>query len=186
MNKLRVLFPFLFIFFYQLLFGQSVATTKGANLWSASGSFSSQSANIYARFGEERVKSVNIGMSYLRFVSNRLGVGPSFSLNRRGQNANNSTGSWGVGPRLFYFADFGKPILNYIGGGVDFVGVREGFNSTSTGFGINLSLGTMIRKGHLGVFFELGLQSQSVKRNRSRTRKGSTIYFSAGLAGFLY
>jgi len=184
MDKSRLLLLLIFILCQQILFSQSVATTKGANLWSASGSLDSQSANIYARFGGDRVKSINFRATYAQFLADKLALGPSFGLTHTGQNSNNSTGSWGIGPRLFYFADNGRPVFPYVGGGIDFISVKQR-NEVSSGFGTQLVLGTIIRKDHLGFFLELGLQTQNVKGS-FRREKGKAIYFSIGFAGFLF
>lgn len=184
MNKSKLLLLFIFLLLQQLLLGQSVATTKGADLWSASGSFASQPSNIYASFVGDRVKSINFRATYLHFLKDKLAFGPSFGLSRTGQNSNNTTGSWGVGPRLFYFADNGRPVFPYLGGGIDFVSIISD-NTVPAGFGTQLAIGTMFRKDHLGVFFELGLQTQNVK-GRSDRVKGRVVYFSVGFAGFLF
>ncbi len=184
-QKVFVLALAVLIFGLNQTIGQSAATSQGSHLISGMFSFTSQGGDLYNNFDDKPQNTIIFTPSYYNFVIDQLGVGGDFSLNRVSQGDFSFT-TIGVGPKLAYFFDSGGNGIPFIGGGFNYISIGDGDN-TEGGFSTKIGGGIMVRKGHLGVSLEVGWLRESYKPDGATDRiNGSTIFFGAGLVGFLF
>jgi len=164
---------------------QSPATAKGAAIIGGTFSFSSQGGDLYD-FGGDRLTRITVAPGFLKFVSDKIGVGGDMSLSFTAVGDANST-SLTIGPKAAYFFDNGSTTLPFVGLGVSFMTVDVGFGDNANGFRIQPSGGIVIRKGHVGFVFEGGVQLDSLKPDgASDSTSGNIIFLAVGVNAFLF
>ncbi len=98
---------------------------------------------------------------------------------------NNSSTIFGLGPRVGYFFDAGTNAIPFFGGGF---GLRlfGDEDDIETGFGFQFGGGILLKYGHLGTFFEGGVQFERYNPDNSDAITGNSIYLNVGLAVLLF
>ena len=164
---------------------QSPATAKGASILSGTFSFTSQGGDLYS-FGDDRFTNITIAPGFLKFVSDKIGVGGDLSLGFAAVGDNNST-SLTIGPKAAYFFDNGSTTLPFISLGVSFMTRDIGFGDNANGFRVQPSGGIVIRKGHVGFVFEGGVRFDNLKPDGADDGvSGNIIFLAVGINAFLF
>jgi hypothetical protein len=186
----KLLFTLLLTFGFTMVWSQEYATDKGAKFFGLSGSFSSQSGDLYEDNDGNGLTSINLNPSFNYLVAKNFFIGGGLEfLNQKQGDYSQST--IGIGPQIgVFFANQESKVFPYLSLGFKYYSMSMGFGSGSdaslSGTNISLGAGMVIPvQEHIGITFDCSYNIQNLKTSGVSV-SGNILTIGVGILGFIF
>jgi hypothetical protein len=177
----KLLFTFLLAFVFTMGWSQEYATDKGAKFFGLSGSFSSQSGDLYG----DGYTTLNINPSLNYLVAKNFFIGGSLEFMHQSQGGI-SASAIGIGPQLgVFFTNQESKVFPYLSTGIKYYSI-SGSGTSISGTNISLGVGMVIPvQKHIGITFDCSYHIQNLKTSGVSV-SGNILTIGVGILGFIF